>query len=918
MRISGVHITMALLLFLTACQDEISDLHPSELRCEYLENPLAIDAAQPRLTWIVEGQGRARMQTAYRILVASSKEQLDQEAGDLWDSGVVPSDRTANVAYRGAALTSQSTCYWKVMTWDEKGRASEWSPLAHWSMGLLDAAEWKAKWIGLDAAKNDPSYPVKPWGNDWKNKKNKVYQPLPAPYFRKEFSLDGPITDAKVHASALGNYELYINGQRVGEDYFTPGWTEYRKRVYYNSYDVTDLLQEGVNTMAFILADGWYAGNVADVGQHYYGDSPRLMAQLSVGMVGGETARVVTDEEWKAQFGPIREADMQGGETYDARLRMEGWNQNGHADADWLPVDVSDSIDLIVEAYPGIPVRKTGEITPVAIFEQKQGVYIVDMGQNFAGWARLKVSGQVGDSVTMRFAEKLNADSSIHTRNLRTARATDTYVLSGEEEETWEPRFTYHGYQYIEVTGYPGELTKDKITGIVLHSDLRETGTFSCSNERINRIHQNIVWSQRSNYFDVPTDCPQRDERMGWTGDAQLFMPTASYNMDIAPFFKKWMVDVADGQYDDGRFPSTAPRVFWRVAAGWGDAGIICPWNLYQVYDDTTILASMYPNMRRWMDYLEAHSVDYVSMLDSYGDWQNVDSETPIDVIATAYFKRSSDLMTEISSLLGHGEDVAHYSQLSDSITLAFKKSFIDHEGHITGRTQTAYLMALAFDLAPAFIKAEVEGNLLGAFEHRDQRLSTGILGTSLLLPTLTDIGRLDLAYTLLLNDTFPSWGYQIDQGATTVWERWDSFTEADGFHEDSTNSLNHYAYGSIGEWMYSTIAGIAPTSTGYKRFQIHPRPGGGLTEAKASYRSIRGEIRSSWKIADEHFALDVVIPPNTVAQVYLPSEDLEVLREGVLPILEAEGVEVLEKRSGSTLLRVGSGSYHFTAPYNP
>lgn len=917
MRMARVYTFLILALLFTACHDEESDLMPSDLRCEYLVDPMGIDAAQPRLTWIVEGEGRNRMQTAYRILVAGSLEALNDEKGNLWDSGVIPSDNSVNISYRGEALTSNQMCYWKVMLWDELGRASQWSAPAMWAMGLLDASDWKADWIGLDAAHDMPPAPIKPWGNNGKNKRKKVYQPLPVPHFRKTFEVEGGVENARIHATALGNYELFINGQRVGEDYFTPGWTEYRKRVYYNSYDVTPLLNKGTNTIAFILADGWYAGNVADVGPQYYGKYPRLMAQLHI-MSGDEEALIATDASWKANYGPLLEADMQGGETYDARLAMPGWNQNGFDDSEWLPVVVSDSVDLMIGAYPGIPVRKTSEMEPVGVFEQRPGVFIVDMGQNFAGWARIRMRGERGDSIQLRFAEKLNKDSSIHTRNLRTARATDTYVLSGNGEEIWEPSFTYHGFQYVEVTGYPGTLTKADIQGIVLHSDLREAGSFTCSNERINRIHQNIVWSQRSNYFEVPTDCPQRDERMGWTGDAQLFMPTAGYNMDIAPFFKKWMVDVADGQFDDGRFPSTAPRVFWRVAAGWGDAGVICPWYVYETYQDSTLLRSLYPNMQAWMQYLESKHLGYISTMDSYGDWQNVDSETPIDVIATAYFKRSADLMANIAAVLKKPEDVDHYESLSDSIAYAFRKQFIDHDGRVEGNTQTAYLLSLAFDLVPDYRMAAVEGNLLGAFESRSNRLSTGILGTSQLLPVLTSIGRLDLAYSLLLQDEFPSWGYQINQGATSVWERWDSYTSEEGFHEDSTNSLNHYAYGSIGQWMYSTIAGIVRTAPGYRRFTIRPQPGGGLTHASAWHRSVRGMIESSWSIESGRFELNVVIPPNTVAEVYLPSTDVQAITEGDAPLMEVKEVEVLEQREGNTLLRIGSGRYRFSVPYAP
>lgn len=903
-----------MLLSFIGCQQPVSDLTPVELRCEYLSNPLGIELANPRIGWKLEAKARASKQSAYRLLVASSEALLHQDQGDLWDSQKVRSDETVNIKYQGKSLTSETTCYWKVKVWDKNDLASDWSKVGYWSMGLLQPGDWKANWIGYDQAWADSSYKSKPWANNMKQKT--AYRPLPCPHLRKEFSIQQPVASAKAYITALGIYALYINGQRVGNDYFAPGWADYRQRIYYNTYDVAPLLQEGQNTIAVILADGWYAGNIANKGQYFYGKQLRLKAQIKILFDDQQSETIVTDQSWKASYGPILESDMQGGETYDARLAMPNWTANGFDDSEWAEVVVSDTTTATLQPYPGPTVQQTGEIQPISVKEHQPGVYIVNMGQNFAGWARLSVKGERGDKVVMRFAEKLNEDGSLHTRNLRTARCTDTYILKGNGEEIWEPNFTYHGFQYIEITGYPGTFTLDKVTGVVLHSNLPLTGQFICSNELINSINSNIVWSQRSNYFEVPTDCPQRDERMGWTGDAQTFMPTASYNMDLAAFFTKWLVDVNDGQFDDGRFPSTAPKIYLGGAAGWGDAGVICPWNLFQYYNDTLALRSFYPGMVRYMDYLEQLSTDNISGLGGYGDWQNVKSETPKNLIATAYFKRCSDLMAQIAALLERPEDEKKYTLLSANIFEAFNREFVTDSAKIEGHTQTAYLMALSFDLLPDSLKEAATQQLLQAIEEKDFTHTTGILGTSLLLPTLTQTGNLDLAYRLLLNTQFPSWGHHIANGATTIWERWDSYSDEAGFHEDSTNSLNHYAYGAVGEWMYSTIAGIRSDGPGYKQIILHPQPGGGLTHASAEYNSVRGLISSSWKLDDGQFTLSITVPANTTATVFIPSTDEASITEGGVAISTSPDVQVIRKEAGTTVLHVGSGQYHFRSSF--
>ncbi|MCH8330892.1 MAG: family 78 glycoside hydrolase catalytic domain [Bacteroidetes bacterium] len=531
---------ISLLVFTFACTRISETVLPNGLRVEYHENPMAIDITNPRLSWKISSLVDQQKQTAYEILVSSTLEKLEEDEGDLWSSGRVRSDRTINIKYQGAPLGSHQQCYWKVRIWDKDSIKTNWSGPASWNMGIMEQSDWKASWIGYDQALTDSSFGIKTWAN--KSKRKGEYRPLPAPFLRTEFSINSKVKRAVLYITSLGIYEAHINGKKIGEDHFTPGWTDYRKRIYYNTYEVTDRMNKGLNCLGVILGDGWYAGNIADRGQRWYGDKLRLLSQLRIEYEDGEIENIVSGKNWKASYGPMLESDMQGGETYDARLEFPGWNMaKGFKDDTWASVVVDDTSISNLQAYPGNPVRQMMAFEPLLINRLSKDTVIVDMGQNFAGWLRVKLKGKKGDSIQMRFAEILNKDGSIHTRNLRSARCTDTYVFKGDSLETWEPRFTYHGFRFVEITKYNGELSRKNIKGVLLHSDLKRTGGFSTSNKLVNKLYFNILWSQRSNYFEIPTDCSQRDERMGWTGDAQVFMPTAFYNMDIAAFFNTWV-----------------------------------------------------------------------------------------------------------------------------------------------------------------------------------------------------------------------------------------------------------------------------------------------------------------------------------------------------------------------------------------
>jgi alpha-L-rhamnosidase len=886
---------------------------PAKLRCEYRVDPLGIDELEPRLTWVLTSPDRGARQSAYRILVASSRAALDEDRGDRWDTGKVESNRTANIVYAGAPLLSGRECFWKVMVWDGGGRPSAWSETARWSMGLLSPEDWKANWIGRDLPWNT----ITPQAFKAVNVINKLIPSpdskvyLPAPCLRKEFNVAKPVRRAVVYVTALGLYELHLNGRRVGNDLFTPGWSDYRQRVYYQAYDVTELVMWGGNAIGAVLADGWWAGDVGYIGQRQYGSRLRLKAQLAIEYTDGSGLLVATDDSWRVGYGPIREADILAGEKYDARLEMTGWDKAGFDDQDWKKVRVDEGPAIAVQAYPGIPVRATREIKPLTVNEPQPGVFVFDLGQNFAGVARLKVSGKAGDHVVLRFAEMLNRDGTIYTTNLRKARATDTYILKGGGEEVWEPDFTYHGFRYIEVTGYPGTPGLDAVTGIVLHSDLPAAGTFACDNPLVNQIYSNLVWGQRSNYFEVPTDCPQRDERLGWTGDAQVFIRTASYNMDVAAFFTKWTVDVDDGQAADGAFPIVAPAVDKGVAAGWGDAGVVCPWTMYRVYGDTRILERHYPAMTKWMDFLRDRSPDGTSPpLGVYGDWLHVKDPSPLDLIATAFRGDDALLMADVASALGRAEDEKRYQDEHRDIARAFFAKFGEDDGRLKGDSQTDYLLALSFNLLPDDERAPAVERLTELIAARDNCLSTGFLGVKLMLPTLTDNGRLDLAYELLTNRKYPSWGYEIDQGATTIWERWNGYTIEDGFGNPSMNSYNHYAFGSVGEWLFTAVGGIDTDGPGFDKIIIRPRPGPGITEAKTSYESIHGPITTAWNVSGGEFHLDLTIPANTTATVYIPNPDAKAVRPGI-----TTGVSFLRSDPDASVWRVDSGSYTFSAP---
>lgn len=912
----------------------IRDLRaPHLLRCEYLTDPLGIDETAPRLSWEMDDLRRGACQRAYQVVAASSEKALERDSGDLWDTGKVASDESAHVAYAGRPLHSGMEVHWKVRVWDADGRVSPWSRPARWSMGLLKPPDWDACWIG-DARKPPPD-------------KN---EPLPPPRLRREFAIAGDreaIRKVVVFVTALGVYELRLNGQRVGDNLLAPEWTDYHQRVQYQTYEVTSLLHYGVNALVAQLGDGWYAGRVGLADRvaggpirGLYGRQPRLLVRLLIEFADGRTHSIVSDGSWRVcTDGPIRVSDLLDGETYDARRETPGWDRPGFDDSAWLPAGVFEKVDAVyagprLVAQPNEAIRIVREIRPIGISEPRAGVYVFDLGQNMAGWCRMRLRGLAGTTVTLRHAEALNSDGTIYTANLRTAAQTDRYTLRGDGD-VFEPHFTYHGFRYVEVAGLTERPAIDDLAGCVFHSAAPRAGRFECSSPMLNKLMENIVWTQRANMMSTPTDCPQRDERLGWMGDILAFAQTACFNMDMAAFFTKWLPDVRDAQTDDGRYPDFAPHPYdpavrFSGVPAWGDAGVFVPWCAYVNYGDRRVLERHFESARRWVDYVRQKNPDLLwknGRGNDYGDWLNADTlklegwpasgaEVPKEVFATMFFARSTELVARMAEVIGRREDAEHYRALAGDIRAAFNRAYVAADGRIHGNTQAGYAIALAFDLLPESQRAVAARYLVEGFEKYGGRISTGFHSTICLMNELTRRGRSDEAYRLIDNREMPSWGYAVEHGATTVWERWDGWVEGRGFQDPEMNSFSHYAIGSVGEWMYRTIIGINPDESepGYKHFFVRPRPGGELTWARGEYHSLHGVIACGWRKADGRLTIDLVVPPNTTATVSVPTSDSAGVTEGGRPASAAQGVKFLGIEDGAACYLVPAGRYTFSA----
>ncbi|MEW1588325.1 family 78 glycoside hydrolase catalytic domain, partial [Micromonospora vinacea] len=738
------------------------------------------------------------------------------------------------------------------------------------------------------------------------------------PLLRRGFRVDGTVARARIYATALGVYQLSLNGQRVGDHELAPGWTDYHKRVQYQTYDVTRQLQPGDNVLGALLGDGWYAGSIAWFGTDNYGSRPHLSAQLVIDYTDGRSATIATDGTWRVTGGPFLQSDLIHGETYDARRLPPGWDRPGFVDAGWKPatVDDVDATDKIV-AQVDPPVRVTQELPARTLTQPTPGTWIFDLGQNMVGKVRLKLNGPAGTTVRIRHAEVLNPNGTAYTANLRTARATDQYTLRGGGAEVYQPTFTFHGFRYVEVTGYPGTPDLDSVTGLVIHTDGDLTGEFQTSNAMVNQLHSNITWGQRGNFLSIPTDTPARDERLGWTGDINVFANTATFNMDSLTFLSKWLQDLRDAQSANGAYPDVAPRACCGDGAtGWADAGITVPYALWQRYGDTRVVEEHYASMVRYASWLESTSSGNLrTNAGPYLDWLNLEDPTPAGVVGTAYYAYSIRLLGELAAAIGRDADATRYAALSRAITQAFVTTYVAADGTVQGDSQTGYVLAIGMGLLTDPLRARAADRLVANVQRHDWHLSTGFLGTPDLLPALTATGHLDVAYRLLLNDTYPSWGYEIGKGATTIWERWDSIKPDGSFGDVGMNSFNHYAYGAVGDWMYRTVAGIQPDAAnpGYAHVTFAPQPGGNLTSAKASYRSAYGTIGSDWDLdARGDMRLRLTVPANTTATVRFPTPGREAVTEGGRPAEQVAGVRFVRMDGAVAVYEIGSGSYSF------
>ena len=1085
-------------LFLMCALPALASLRPNDLRCEYLRNPLGIDMAQPRLSWVLEpgsSSARNQSQSAYEILVATSEENLKADRGDLWTSGKINSRQSTQVAYNGKPLVSERRCFWKVKVYDQDGKSSGWSKPAFWSMGLLAATDWKARWIGLDEPETQSSLSGTSWiwfsegepeknapigtrffrrslelpadrkvksahwlvsgdneftayvngeqvgaGNNfkaaaevdvrkqlrpgrnvlaaavknvgdspnpagflalleiefesgspvrlpsdeiWKSADKETtgwqkpefddaswaparklgpvgMQPwgeisgaeerrLPARWLRKEFGVEKRVRRATVFMSGLGLSELYVNGQKVGTEVLSPALSEYPKRVFYVTHDITSLLKRGPNAIGAVLGNGRYfapRGKVPTDTRTY--GFPKLLLQMKVEYADGSSSLFISDQSWKLTAnGPIRSNSEYDGEEYDARMEMPGWDKVGFDDSKWksaqlvsggngVPTQLQVGSDLAqvgplfsctnLAAQMMEPIRVTGTLKPVAFTEPKPGVYIFDMGQNMVGWCRLHVSGPAGTKISLRHAETLKSDGTLYLDNIRSARVTDVYTTKGRGAEMYEPRFTYHGFRFVEVTGFPGKPGLNALEGRVVNDDLESAGEFSCSEPIINRIYHNILWGVRGNYRSIPTDCPQRDERQGWLGDRSAESKGETYLFNTAALYSKWLQDMADAQKDSGSIPDVCPS-YWPIYSDnvtWPSSTVIIPGALRDQYGDWETIQKHYESAKKWMEYMRQFIKDGIISRDSYGDWcvppenpKLIHSEDPMrktnkGLLATAYFYHDAKWMAEYAQHLDKTDDVRVWEDLAAELKQAFNRNFLkEDEGQYDNGSQTSCVLPLAFGLVPEEQKQRVFEHLVTKIRDESHgHIGTGLIGGQWLMRVLSDNGRADLAWEIATQRTYPSWGYMIEKGATTIWELWNGNTA-----DPAMNSGNHVMLvGDLGIWLHEYLAGIKPdpAEPGFAHIEMKPELVPGLNHVRATHRSPYGLIASEWKRDQDSFRWNLTIPANTTATVSVPAKSADSATEGKRSARQAPGLNFIKYESGRAVFELGSGKYQF------
>lgn len=833
--------------------------HVYDLRVEALLNsPARIANPTPELSWKIASTKPGTRQTAYRIRAAETEESLVNGNALLWDSGWVESRQSQFIRWNGNPLKTGQQVFWTVSVRDENGTLTESSALGCFELTLMENRQWNSRWIHFD-------------GNNYSLS-------APCPYLRRDFRLEKEVKRARLFITARGLFDARINSKRVGNDHFVPGWTDFHKQIQFMTYDVTELLRKGSNAIGVILGDGWCCGNLTCFRKnHVYAPFPELLARLEIIHTDDTETVVCTDASWKAATGPILSSDIYDGETYDARLELPGWDAPDFNDHAWRNAVEGNSAEesprLVAKVSP--PVRKLMEVKPVRILNPMKDVFIWDFGQNLTGRFRVRLKGPSGRIYTFRVAEMLQVDGTLYTLNYRNARSTDYYICDGRENVEWEPLFTFHGFRYLQIDGF--QLADTRIediqaVAVVLGTDLEKSGTFECGNEKVNRLYSNIVWSQRGNFLEIPTDCPQRDERLGWTGDAQLFIGTSAYNMNVLAFFRKWLSDLRDAQLENGSIPAVVPDVlgFLNGEAGWADAVVICPWVLWLRYGCKSILEENYTAMKRWIDYQKDTSSGFLRNESSLGDWLSPDPmPTPVPLVATAYFALTCRLFGNIAELLGKKDDAEFYTALSEKIGEAFRSAYVGADGLLKTRNQTSCVMALQFGLLTKEQQTKNATLLESLIRENGTRLNTGFIGTALLSRALSAHGLDKTAYDLLLQEEFPSWLYSVNQGATTLWERWNSYSHKDGFGDVGMNSFNHYAYGAVGEWMFARVGGLEFRAPDTLLFAACPDRR--LGYAETSLETPFGKAFSFWRYEGENIRWRVSAPPNTVMRIELP-----------------------------------------------
>ncbi|OIR12914.1 bacterial alpha-L-rhamnosidase [mine drainage metagenome] len=868
------------------------------LLCENLTNPIGIDAQQPRFSWQLSSDKRNEHQTAYEIKVNAGKEMV-------WSSGKINSDQSVQINYDGKKLQSEKKYAWQVRVWDNEGKVSAWSETANFKMALLSTSDWKAKWI-------TPGYEEDAL--------------RASPLFRKQFIAKKKIIAATAYITAHGLYEAQINGQRVGDAYLTPGWTSYNKRLQYQVYDVTNLVKNGNNAIGVTLGSGWYRGIIGFGNNiNVYGKDIALLFQMKITYSDGSSENIVSDDSWKSSTGSIVYSEIYNGETIDARKEKKGFSLPDFNDADWSSVKLADFSKENLIATQNELVKKHETFKAIKIITTPKGEKVIDFGQNLVGWVMMKVKGNAGDKIILSHAEVLDKKGNFYTDNLRHAKAQDVYILKGGEEENFEPHFTWQGFRFVKIEGYPGAINPENFTAVALYSDMKPTGTFTSSNALINQLQHNIQWGQKGNFLDVPTDCPQRDERLGWTGDAQVFSRTASFNMNVNNFFAKWLKDVTADQ-QDGVVPFVIPNVLGKAtsSAGWADVATIIPWNMYLAYGDKKILEDQYASMRAYVESIHKNAKDDLWNFGfHFGDWLFYRPEDDNDgrsavtdkyLIAQCFYAHSTQLLINAAKVLDKTDDVNSYTVLLRKIKDAFLKEYVTPNGRLVSSTQTAYVLALNFDMLPESLRDQAAKRLAENINSYGNHLTTGFLGTPYLCHVLTRFGYTDVAYKLLLQETYPSWLYPVKMGATTIWERWDGQKPDSSFQTPGMNSFNHYSYGAIGDWMYRKMVGLDTyeDGVGYKHIKIKPHIGGGFTFANASLQTYYGKLSCDWKVEANKMMMDVEIPANTSATIFIPAANAGSITESDKPLSSINEIKVVGIKDGYVELNIGSGVYHF------